>query len=41
MTTDEMLIEIVNYKYKSFGFPYVFVDYSQSQKFGLSFGETC
>jgi hypothetical protein len=23
MTTDEMLIEIVNYKYKSFGFPYV------------------
>ena len=32
MTTDEMLIEIVNYKYKSFGFPYVFMDYSQSRK---------
>lgn len=29
MTTDEMLIEIVKYKYKSSGFPYVFLDYSQ------------
>ena len=32
MTTDEMLIEIVNYKYKTYGFPYVFMDYSQSYK---------
>ena len=32
MTTDEMLIEIVSYKYKSFGFPYVFLDYSQTFK---------
>lgn len=32
MTTDEMLIEIVNYKYKSSGFPYVFMDYSQFYK---------
>ena len=32
MTTDDMLIEIVNYKYKSYGFPYVFMDYSQSRK---------
>lgn len=29
MTTDEMLIEIVSYKYKSHGFPYVFLDYEQ------------
>ena len=29
MTTDEMLIEIVKYSYKSAGFPYVFLDYSQ------------
>jgi len=27
-----MLIEIVNYSYKSAGFPYVFADYSQSKK---------
>jgi hypothetical protein len=33
MTTDEMLIEIVNYNYKSHGFPYVFLDYSQSFKY--------
>lgn len=26
MTTDEMLIEIVKYKYKSAGFPCVFLD---------------
>ena len=32
MTTDEMLIEIVNYKYQSYGFPYVFLDYSQTFK---------
>jgi hypothetical protein len=32
MTTDEMLIEIVSFKYKAFGFPYVFMDYSQSKK---------
>ena len=32
MTTDEMLIEIVSYKYKSAGFPYVFMDYSQTFK---------
>lgn len=32
MTTDEMLIEIVSYKYKSHGFPYVFMDYSQTEK---------
>ena len=32
MTTDEMLIEILNYNYKSIGFPYVFMDYSQSRK---------
>jgi hypothetical protein len=32
MNTDEMLIEIVSYKYKSFGFPYVFMDYSQHYK---------
>jgi len=30
LTTDEMLIEIVSYKYDSAGFPYVFLDYSQS-----------
>lgn len=30
MTTDEMLIEIVKYKYESSGFPYVFLDYSQT-----------
>ena len=29
MSTDEMLIEIVKYKYESAGFPYVFLDYSQ------------
>lgn len=28
MTTDEMLIEIVSYKYKSYGFSHVFLDYS-------------
>ena len=32
MTTDEMLIEIVSYKYKSSGFPCVFMDYSQAFK---------
>jgi hypothetical protein len=32
MTTDEMLIEIVKYKYKACGFPYVFMDYSQTTK---------
>lgn len=32
MTTDEMLIEIVSYEYEAFGFPYVFIDYSQSFK---------
>lgn len=32
MTTDEMLIEIVSYKYESFGFPHVWLDYSQSFK---------
>jgi hypothetical protein len=32
MTTDEMLIEIVSYKYKCSGFPYVFMDFSQSRK---------
>lgn len=32
MTTDEMLIEIVSYKYKASGFPYVFMDYSQKFK---------
>ena len=32
MTTDEMLIEIVSYKYKASGFPYVFMDYSQFYK---------
>lgn len=31
-TTDEMLIEIVKYKYKSYGFPFVFMDYSQTFK---------
>lgn len=37
MTTDEMLIEIVSYKYKSFGFPYVFLDFSQStQKWSIT-----
>jgi hypothetical protein len=41
MTTDEMLIEIVNYKYKSFGFPYVLWIILNHKKFGLSFGETC
>ena len=30
MTTDEMLTEIVRYKYKSNGFPFVFMDYSQT-----------
>ena len=30
MTTDEMLSEIVRYKYKSIGFPFVFMDYSQT-----------
>ena len=33
LTTDEMLIEIVKYNYKSAGFPYVFMDYSQSFKY--------
>lgn len=28
VTTDELLIEIVSYQYKSAGFPYVFLDYS-------------
>jgi hypothetical protein len=32
MTTDEMLIEIVKYNYKTAGFPYVFMDYSQFRK---------
>ena len=32
MTTDEMLLYIVSYKYKSHGFPYVFLDYSQTFK---------
>lgn len=32
MTTDEMLIEIVKYKYESYGFPFVFLDYNQSFK---------
>jgi len=32
MTTDEMLIEIIKYNYKSVGFPYVFLDYSQFYK---------
>jgi hypothetical protein len=32
MTTDEMLIEIVKYDYKCAGFPYVFMDYSQTMK---------
>ena len=32
MSTDEMLIEIVSYKYQSYGFPYVFMDYSQTFK---------
>lgn len=33
LTTDEMLLEIVKYKYKSAGFPYVFMDYSQTFKY--------
>jgi hypothetical protein len=37
MTTDEMLIEIVNYKYKSFGFPYVGL--FSITKVWLSFGK--
>lgn len=32
MSTDELLIEIVSYKYESLGFPYVFLDYSQTFK---------
>ena len=32
MTTDEMLIEIVNYKYEAYGFPFVFLDYNYSFK---------
>jgi len=32
MTTDEMLIEIVKYDYDCAGFPYVFMDYSQTRK---------
>jgi hypothetical protein len=32
MTTDEMLIEIVEYDYKAWGVPYVFADYSKSNK---------
>ena len=30
MTTDEMLVEIVSYGYRSAGFPYVFLDYSHT-----------
>lgn len=30
MTTDEMLIEIIQYDYKSYGFPYVFMSYSKT-----------
>ena len=30
MTTDEMLIKIVSYDYKCYGFPYVFMDYSRT-----------
>ena len=33
MTTDEMLVEIVGYDYRSAGFPYVFLDYSHT--FGI------
>ena len=32
LTTDEMLIKIVEYNYKAWGFPYVFADYSKSIK---------
>ena len=32
MNTDEMLKEIASYKYRSYGFPYVFMDYSQHFK---------
>ena len=32
MTTEEMLIEIVSYKYKAYGFPYVFLDYCFNRK---------
>ena len=32
MTTDEMLIEIAEYKYDASGFPHVFMDYSQHYK---------
>lgn len=33
MTTDEMLIEIVNYKYNSAGFPFVFLCYNRTFKY--------
>lgn len=33
MTTDEMLAEIVKYKYKASGFPFVFLDYDCTLKF--------
>ena len=32
MTTDEMLSEIVTYNYESYGFPYVFLDFSYQTK---------
>jgi hypothetical protein len=32
LTTDEMLVEIVQYNYECHGFPYVFMDYSQTFK---------
>lgn len=32
LTTDEMLIKIVEYNYKAWGFPYVFADYSKLNK---------
>ena len=32
MTTDEMLIEIVSYKYDCMGFPYIFMAYSKITK---------
>jgi len=32
MTTDNMIIEIVKYNYDCYGFPYVFMDYSQTRK---------
>jgi hypothetical protein len=33
MNTDEMLIEIVKYKYNSAGFPYIFLDYTPTFNF--------